>query len=213
MNRLDCFRLHDKLQAKGKGSGRRFFFRMVLCVLSSTFWLTTVYASSGGGGGHEGPNWFGFAWRLLNFIILIGLLYWLLSKKIREFLAERREGIRAALAEAIAARETAEKKFRECEIKLDKAASEVEQISEMIRSQGFVEKERIIEDARKTAEKMREDTEARLEQEFKKASQQLRIEAVRLSTQMAEELLKKNITAKDHEAMVKDYIEKVVSNN
>ena len=83
----------------------------------------------------------------------------------------------------------------------------------MIKSQGLAEKERIIEDARKAAEKMKEDTQARMEQEFNKAVRQLRVEAVRLSTQMAEELLRKHIRATDHEAMVKDYIEKVVNKN
>ena len=58
---------------------------------------------------------------------------------------------------------------------------------------------------------MKEDTQARIEQEFKKASNQLRAEAVKLSVEMAEELLKRNITAADHEVMVKDYLDKVVS--
>jgi F-type H+-transporting ATPase subunit b len=83
----------------------------------------------------------------------------------------------------------------------------------MIQAQGLTEKERIIEEARKTAEKMREDAKARMEQEFNKASHQLRIEAVRLSAQMAEGLLQKNIRVEDHEAMVQDYIEKVVRKN
>jgi F-type H+-transporting ATPase subunit b len=117
------------------------------------------------------------------------------------------------LAEAAAAREAAEKKFQEYATKLDKATGEIEQISEMIRSQGFSEKERIVAEARKAAEKMKEDTQTRMEQELKKASQQLRSETVRLSTQMAEELLRKHIQATDHQAMVEDYIAKVVSKN
>ena len=58
---------------------------------------------------------------------------------------------------------------------------------------------------------MKEDTQARMEQEFKKAGSQLRAEAALLSVQMAEELLKKNLSAKDHEAMVRDYLDKVVN--
>ena len=46
---------------------------------------------------------------------------------------------------------------------------------------------------------------------MKKASGQLRSEAVLLSVQMAEEILKKNITTQDHEAMVKEYMDKVVN--
>jgi F-type H+-transporting ATPase subunit b len=126
-------------------------------------------------------------------------------------LAGRREGIRTAIADAATAREESENKFREYAAKLDKATGEIDEISRMIQAQGLTEKERIIEDARKAAEKMKEDTRTRMEQEFNNASRDLRLEAVRLSTQMAGELLRKNIQADDHEVMVRDYIEKVVS--
>ncbi len=94
---------------------------------------------------------------------------------------------------------------------MEKATEEIAGISEMIKSQGLIEKERIIEDAKKAAEKMKEDTQARVEQEMKKAGNMLRAEAVKLSVEMAEELLKRNIKAADHDVMVKDYLDKVVS--
>jgi F-type H+-transporting ATPase subunit b len=175
------------------------------------FTLTAAAYASGGEGGHEGPSWFDFAWRVINFLILAGVLYWLLAKKVKAFFTGRREEIRTALADAITAREEAEKKFREYAAKLDKATGEIDEITRMIQAQGLTEKERIIADARKAAEKMKEDTRSRMEQEFNKASRELRVEAVRLSTQMAGELLRKNIQADDHEVMVKDYIQKVVS--
>ena len=173
--------------------------------------MTTAYAS--GGGGHEGPNWFDFTWRVVNFLILVGVLYWLLAGKIRSFLSTRREGIRSALAEAVSARKEAERKFSEYNEKLDKATGEIDEIRQIIQAQGLAEKEKMIEDARNAAKKIKEDTETRMEQEFKKASRELRVEAVRLSTQMAEELLRKNIRENDHEVLVKDYIEKVVKKN
>ena len=203
---------HEGLQIKGTGTGRRIFICLIPCLTVCLFRLTTAYASGGGDtGGHEGPNWLNFFWRSVNFIVLAGVIYWLLAKKVKEFFTGRHRGIRTALAEAAAAREAAEKKFQEYSVKLDKATGEIEQISEMIRSQGLSEKERIIAEAGKAAEKMKEDTQTRIEQEFKKASQQLRSETVRLSTQMAEELLRKHFQATDHQAMVEDYIAKVVS--
>jgi F-type H+-transporting ATPase subunit b len=168
-----------------------------------------AYASGGGeGGGKE--KWIEFGWKSVNFIILVGLLYWLLAGKLKEFFVDRGKNIRKALEEAIAAKEEAEKKFKEYELRLEKANEEIAKISEMIKAQGEAEKQKIIEDARKTAEKMKEDTQARMEQEFKKAGSQLRAEAALLSVQMAEELLKKNLSAKDHETMVRDYLDKVV---
>jgi len=170
--------------------------------------LTMAHAS--GGGGEGGPSWASFFWKLLNFLIMAGLIYWLAAKKVKEFFTGRQEGIKSSLAEAVTAREDAEKKFREYAAKLDRATGEIDEITRIIKAQGLAEKERIIDEARKAAEKMKEDAHTRMEQEFNKASHQLRNEAVQLSAQMAEGILRKNIHAEDHEAMVQDYIEKVV---
>jgi len=214
VNRYGHSGVQNGRQTNGQetGGGRRVWTFFVPCLLFGLFTLPAAYAA-GGGGSHEGPSWFDFTWRVVNFLILAGVIYWLLAKKVKAFFAGRHEGIRTALAEAVTAREEAEKKFREYAAKLNKATGEIDEITRMIQAQGLAEKERIIEDARKTAEKMKEDTQARMEQEFNKASRELRIEAVRLSTQMAGELLRKNIQADDHEALVKDYIEKVVNKN
>jgi F-type H+-transporting ATPase subunit b len=169
-----------------------------------------VFAASGGGESH-GSEWKDFAWRMMNFVILAGLLYWLLAKKVKEFFSGRRDEIKLDLEQAQAAKEEAEKKYKEYTAKLEKATEEIAGISEMIKSQGLVEKERIIADAKKAAVKMKEDTQSRVEQEMKKAGNMLRAEAVKLSVEMAEELLKRNIQAADHDVLVKDYLDKVVS--
>jgi F-type H+-transporting ATPase subunit b len=208
--------LHGGTRTKGRE--KRIELRFITCLIpgliAALLWLTAAHASGGGEAGiHEGPNWSNFFWRSVNFLALAGVCYWLLAKKTREFFMGRRDGIRTALAEAVTSRGAAQKQFEEYSAKLDKATGEIDQIGEMIKSQGLAEKARIIDDARKAAEKMKEETRTRMEQEFNKASRQLRIEAVRLSTAMAEELLRKHIRPEDHEAMVKDYIEKVVSKN
>ncbi len=172
--------------------------------------VVDVFAASGGGESH-GIEWKDFAWRMMNFVILAGLLYWLMAKKVKEFFSGRRDEIKLALEQAQAAKEEAEKKYKEYNAKLEKATEEIAGISDMIKSQGLVEKERIIADAKKAAEKMKEDTQARVEQEMKKAGNMLRAEAVKLSVEMAEELLKRNIQAADHDVLVKDYLDKVVS--
>jgi F-type H+-transporting ATPase subunit b len=168
-------------------------------------------ASGGGGGEAEGGSWFDFLWRMINFLVLVGVFAWLGAKRVKAFFGGRREGIKQSLAEAEAARADAEKRYQETTAKLDKATAEIAQIQGMIEAQGQAEKARLVEDARKAAEKIKEDTQARMEQEFAKASLQLRGEAVRLSVEMAEELLKRNIGPADHETMVKEYIEKVVT--
>ncbi len=169
-----------------------------------------AYAAGGGGQGSHDIDWKDFGYRMLNFVILAGFLWWLSAKKVKEFFAGRRTDIKSSLDQALAAKEDAEKKYQEYVAKLDKATEEIDGIAEMIKVQGMAEKEKMIEEAKKTALKIEEDTKARMEQEFSNARNQLRAEAAQLSIQLAEELLKRNITVQDHENMVKEYLDKVV---
>lgn len=193
----------------GDRQGRLCFSSLAVAVALVLLMVPDAYAAAGG---EDGPtNWPGYAMKVVNMVILVGFLYWLLAQKIKEFFVSRQEGIKTTLEQARIAKEEAEQKYKEYTEKLEKATEEIAGISDMIRAQGQAEKERIIEDARKAAEKMKEDTQARVEQELKQAGNLLRAEAVKLSVEMAEELLKRNITGADHDVMVKDYLDKVVS--
>ncbi|HON59181.1 MAG TPA: ATP synthase F0 subunit B [Smithella sp.] len=168
-------------------------------------------ASGEGEGGHSAEKWIDLGKKTFNFVVLIGLLYWLLAAKIKDFFVGRRAEIKESIEKAAERKAEAEKKFREYSEKLDKASMEIDNIFEMIKAQGVAEKQKIIEDAERTAKKMKEDAQARIEQETKKATDMLKAQAVEISVQMAEEILKKNITQEDHAKMVKEYIDKVVT--
>jgi F-type H+-transporting ATPase subunit b len=183
-------------------------------VISIVFILGQVFLTYAAGGeeghGASKSDWIDFAWRMVNFIILVGFLWWLLAKRIKDYFVGRKASIGSSLEEARKLKEEAEKKYQEYESKLNKATEEIDGIVEMIKSQGMAEREKILEDARKAAAKLEEDTRARMEQEFKAAREELMKEAVKLAVDMAEELVKKNITPKDHENMVQEYLNKAV---
>lgn len=196
-----------------KNSYKRSFLRFLLPAFMIVI-LTSVMVHASGGSGEShgnGGQLLNFSFKALNFAVLIGIIYWLVRDKIKEFFSGRRTDIKISLEEAIAAKEEAEQKFKEYSAKLDKATEEINEISEMIRTQGLSEKEKIIESARITAEKIKEDAQTRIEQETKNAKSQLRAEAVELSIQMAEEILKSNVKEKDHENIVKDYLKSIYS--
>lgn len=187
--------------------------KLILFIISFGFTLgiTVLHASTGGGDPEAGKNWVGFGWRAFNFLVLAGLLYWLMAGKVKDFFGSRQNDVKATLQGLAVAKEEAEKKFAEYNAKLDKATEEIHAMADMIRRQGFAEKERIIADAQKAAEKMKDDARKRMDHEVNMARHDLRDEAVRLSVQMTQEILKQNITVTDHAAMVGDYIDKVVS--
>ena len=160
-----------------------------------------------------GRQMFEFIWKTLDFVVLVGLLYWMLAAKIKEFFAGRRQDIKDSLENAARQKTEAEVKYKEYSEKIEKASAEIDGIFEMIKAQGVAEKQKIIEEAEKVAKKIKEDSQMRTAQELKKASDQLRTEAVMLSVQMAEEIIKKNIAVQDHETIVREYMEKVVNKN
>ena len=186
-----------------------FFFTFFIFLIS----IGIVFAATEGEGGHETQKWIDLGKKTFDFIVLVGLLYWLLAAQIKEFFSGRRAEIKKTIEEAVEKKAEAEKKYREYSEKIDKASVEIDGIFEMIKAQGITEKQKIIEDAEKAAVKMKEDAHTRIEQEMKGASDQLKAQAVQLSVQMAEEIIKRSITAQDHEAMVEEYMNKVVIRN
>ena len=183
-----------------------FFFTLFIFLIS----ISIAFAAAEGEGGHDSKEWIDLGKKTFDFVVLVGLLYWLLAAQIKEFFSGRRAEIKKTLEESVEKKAEAEKKYREYSEKIDKASVEIDGIVEMIKVQGITEKQKIIEDAEKAAKKMKEDAHARIEQELKGASDQLKAQAVQLSVQMAEEILKRSITEQDHETMVKEYMDKVV---
>ena len=186
---------------------KRFLVTLLLCSL-----VPALAYASGGGEAHEGGMG-DFWWRILNFTILAAVIYKFSAKAIANFFVGDRASVKNSLDEAVAAKEDAEKRLAEHAAKLDKATAEIDGISDMIKAQGHAEKEKIIEEAKRAAAKMKEDSEARIEQDYKRALLQLRKEATELSVTMAEEILEKNVKAHDHEKMVNDFLDRMVTRN
>jgi F-type H+-transporting ATPase subunit b len=187
---------------------KRLFLVVLFIMLSSA-----VAYASGGGEEHGGAKVIDFGWRLLNFVVLAVITYKFSAKAIKKFFVNKRELIKTSLEEAEAAKEEAKKKLEECTARLDKATAEIGEMTNMIRDQGMAEKEKIIADAEKTAEKMKIDASSRMEQEFKRAVGQLKAEAAELSVGVAEEILRKNVSKTDHEKIVQNFLDRMVSQN
>jgi F-type H+-transporting ATPase subunit b len=200
-------------RCRARNLWKRFFFSALPAILWMLFVTAAAFCASGEGEvDHKAQLW-DFAWRLLNFAVLLFILYKLAWKRLVNFFRNRREDIKTSLAEAEERRVEAEEKFKEYEVKLTKATDDIQNISEMIKAQGLAEKQKLIADAEKAAEKMKEDAKARMDQELKKAGTQLRTEAVELSIQVAEDILKRNVSKEDHEKMVKEYMDRMVKGN
>ena len=166
-------------------------------------------ASGGGGHADSGAIVTDFIWRCFNFAVTVGILVYFVRKPIKNALAGRREGIATALEEAEKARTDAEAKFAEYDEKLNKAESEIEVITAELKREGELERDRIIAQAKESAEKIRNEAEKTAGFEVAKAKAELQAEATRLAVELAEELLKKSFSAKDESRLLDEYMKKV----
>jgi F-type H+-transporting ATPase subunit b len=189
----------------------------VIIIIATCLLLTGLavagFAAEGGEGAHHvdsAKQLKDFAWRVLDFAVLVAIAVWALKKaNVKGALADRRTGIEKALKEAVEARQAAEKKFAEYNEKLAKANKEIEEISAAIKKEGALEKERIIAEAKASAEKIREQAKQTADQEVLKARAELREEAARLAVQLAEQTLRDKIGKDDQNRLVGEYLTKV----
>ena len=168
-----------------------------------------AFASGSGPHADSGVLLKDFLYRVLNFGIVVALLVYFLIKPIKKGLSGRRDDIENALAEAKHVKEAAEAKFAEYDRKLGQASEEIAEISDAIRREGELEKQKIIENAKAMALEIEQDVENAAELEVAKVRIQLQREAVQLAVSVAEELLKKNFTKNDDVRLIDEYIQKV----
>jgi F-type H+-transporting ATPase subunit b len=169
--------------------------------------LPTYVLASGAGMPIESP--FALLMRVINFALLVALLFFLLRKPMSNFVNGRHQKVREDLEEAQRAREEAEAHYKEMEQKLAEAQKEMTELKQMLIDQGKAEKEKILANAQREGERIRQQSEITAQQEIKKAQHLLRQEAVELAASMAETMLKERIQPKDHEILIDDYLEKL----
>jgi F-type H+-transporting ATPase subunit b len=152
-----------------------------------------------------------FVWRIINFGILVFLLYKVGKKPFKEFLFSRKEKIETAIIEAENALKLAEDRKKEYEEKIKNLEKEKQNILEQFRKEGEIEKEKIIAQAEEKAKKIIAQAKVAAEQEIEKEKELIKLETVNKVVLLAEDIIKKNITKEDHNKIIKKSIERMVS--
>lgn len=162
------------------------------------------------GEGAEHDSGFGaLAWSILNFAILIFILYRFGVKKVYGYLKKRQDEIKSKLETAEKARNEAEEKAGIYREKLESIEKEIQQIIAGVKEDGEAEKKRIIESAQDASRQIKLEARKAAEEEFKRASAMLREEMVSLSVQLAEEIVRRNLTPDDQHRLVKQYLDQI----
>jgi F-type H+-transporting ATPase subunit b len=110
-------------------------------------------------------DWFTFAAQIVNFLILVGLLRWLLYGPIVRAMKEREEKIAGRLEEADRKRKEAEEKVREYEKMSREIDQEREQVLKNARHQSEEERARLLKEAKEEVGRRREQWQDGLHRE------------------------------------------------
>jgi F-type H+-transporting ATPase subunit b len=172
--------------------------------------IGVVLASSGGESGAKG--WVATDWyRVMNFAVLAGALFWLLRKPVSKSLDARIKGIQDQLSELEARKKAAEKELAEYNQRFALLEQETEKLVEEYIRQGNEAKARILEEAEQAAEKLEDQARRNIEHEFQQAKLKLQEDILENALVKAEELIKNKITAEDQDKLVDEYLNKVVA--
>ncbi len=172
---------------------------------------TAIAAEAAHGGGHgiDSAKLQELLWRTVNFVVFAAVLIKLASKPMKKLFAQRTEEVATTLEELEAKQTEAEKAVQAAETRLTEVAKEREKIIQQYMAEGELEKAKILEKANLVAARIKDMAALTIQQETKKASQNLREEVVGMATQMATDMIKEKATYADQQGLVEEYLKKV----
>jgi F-type H+-transporting ATPase subunit b len=187
------------------------FFKSLL--VSPSFLLlagAVAFASSAGGEGEHHSVFEAYFWPVINFLVLIGLLYLLLKKMdIRGYFKKRTELIEKSLKEAREAKELAEKALEEVEEKLKVKDREIEAIINAASVSGEKEKARLQDEGEKLKARILEQAKTNIDYEVKTAKEEIKAEAVEIAMELAEKKLKEKLTKEEQLKLLEESLRKI----
>jgi len=144
--------------------------------------------------------------QMINFLLLLFLLWKLLYRPLVAKLEERTLAIKKSLEEAQLARAEAQRQREEHAAKIQQANAEAQAIRATALKEAAEEQRRLVEAARAEAGKLVEGARAELANDLRRARQELRQEVVDISIAVAEKLVRKSLNDSDHRKIVQEAI-------
>jgi F-type H+-transporting ATPase subunit b len=146
-------------------------------------------------------------WATVNLAILVAVLVYFGRQPIRDLFASRRGRIHGELDAAARALSEAEGRQTVWQRKLRQLDGELRRIRELASERALAEREHILADAGAAAERIRSDARAAVDQELRRAREDLRREAAELAVELAAQTLRAGVTDADRSRLVDEFIE------
>ena len=146
---------------------------------------------------------------LANLTILFLVIKKFLYKPVIKMLDARRAEIDKDYSDAAEAKKNAEAKDAELTTRLNNAKVEAEGIVKEAADSAKIRGDKIVEDARNTADGIIRQAQLDAELERKRVNETIKEQIVDVSTALAQKMLEREINADDHKALIDDFIDKI----
>lgn len=156
--------------------------------------------------GHGGNQLKDFLYRVLDFGITFGLLFYFLRKPLKNFLRQRRQKLSDELEQARQLQADAEARYEATRKQLADADARIATLAEEIREDGRRQCAQLEEQARAMAAEIRAEATRGAEREIAAARRQLHETAVELAVELAEARLKQQLAPEDQARLIDDYL-------
>ncbi|MDX9719786.1 MAG: ATP synthase F0 subunit B [Myxococcota bacterium] len=161
------------------------------------------------GGASSWPWYLQFLGAIINFAILLFLLFRFGGPRISAFLEHRQQQLEKQMKESAELRERAQQRLNEIEAQMKDFEQRRERLLEDYRRAGEAEKARIIESAEQQARRIREDAEMAAASERSRASAELEEELARRALRLAEAALREQMQPSRQARVVEQSIEQI----
>ncbi|MBK7973742.1 MAG: ATP synthase F0 subunit B [Deltaproteobacteria bacterium] len=162
-------------------------------------------ASEGAEAGGHAPGPGSLMWYWVNFALLIGILVWKGLPAMNTFLADRKEKVLGDLRAAEKLRDEARAKLAELEAKIGRVESDVKAILDDTLRGAEAERARIIEAAEETAKRIRSQATLMVEQEVRRAREDLSREVTESAAREAASILRDAFSDADQDRLVREF--------
>jgi F-type H+-transporting ATPase subunit b len=176
----------------------------LVTALTALLCALPAQASEGSGGGLSE-----LLWPAVNLAILIAVLVHFARKPLRGYFESRRSGIQDELKGAADQLTDAEATYAKWQRRLIELEAELEEIRATSNQRAEVERDKILSDARATAERIRRDASVAVEMELRRAREALREEATQLAMKLATEQLEREVTDADRDRLLDEFIDRI----
>lgn len=171
--------------------------------------LAPTLALAAGGHGGDGVPVKTIIYQLINVSILFGAIAYFAKDTIKQLFIDRKSHYLAAAQKSAAAREEAEKNFKELKQKIEALDSSKEETLKKAEQNAIEMKAQIVAEAQALTKRIRDEAQLTAKLEIEKAQAQLKSQLLKDSVDAARMVLSKDINSNDHEKLQTDFVKHV----